>query len=92
MTPGSQTIARSASLRKPAVTPEKVKPFIAQTQAKPAYASVQYTVGDKVRHMKFGEGVVMKMEPGPKDTKVTVNFNAYGQKVMYAAFAKLQKI
>ena len=92
VTPGSQTIARSASLRKPAVTPEKVKPFIAQTQAKPAYASVQYTVGDKVRHMKFGEGVVMKMEPGPKDTKVTVNFNAYGQKVMYAAFAKLQKI
>lgn len=92
VTPGSQTIARSASLRKPAVTPEKVKPFIAQTPAKPAYASVQYTVGDKVRHMKFGEGVVLKMEPGPKDTKVTVNFNAYGQKVMYAAFAKLQKI
>ena len=92
VTPGSQTIARSASLRKPAVTPEKVKPFIAQTQAKPAYASVQYTVGDKVRHMKFGEGVVLKMEPGPKDTKVTVNFNEYGQKVMYATFAKLQKI
>ena len=42
--------------------------------------------------MKFGEGVVLKMELGPKDTKVTVNFNAYGQKVMYAAFAKLQKI
>ena len=92
VTPGSQTIARSASLRKPAVTPEKVKPFIAQTPVKPANASVQYTVGDKVRHMKFGEGVVLKMEPGPKDTKVTVNFNAYGQKVMYAAFAKLQKI
>ena len=55
-------------------------------------ASIDYTVGDRVKHVKFGEGVVAEMEPGPKDTKVTVDFDTAGRKVMYAAFAKLEKI
>lgn len=51
-----------------------------------------YDVGDRVKHIKFGEGYVTQMEPGPRDYKVTIDFDEYGQKVMYAAFAKLQKI
>lgn len=51
-----------------------------------------YAVGDRVRHVKFGDGAVTALEPGPRDYKVTVQFDDYGQKVMYAAFARLEKL
>lgn len=33
-----------------------------------------------------------KIEKTPRDYKVTVNFDDYGQKVMYAGFARLEKV
>ncbi len=51
-----------------------------------------YVVGDRVSHVKYGEGTVTGLEQGPRDYKVTVMFDGPGQKVMYAAFAKLKKI
>ena len=51
-----------------------------------------YEVGDRVRHMRYGEGTVMRIEPGPRDSQVTVVFDEMGQKIMYAGFAKLQKV
>lgn len=51
-----------------------------------------YEEGDRVSHIKYGEGTVTSLEPGPRDYKVTVDFDEAGQKIMYAAFAKLKKI
>lgn len=51
-----------------------------------------YDAGDRVKHVKYGEGTVLSMEPGARDYKVTVDFDEVGQKIMYAAFAKLQKV
>ncbi len=51
-----------------------------------------YDAGDRVRHIKYGEGTVTDLEPGPRDYKVTVDFDDAGQKIMYAAFAKLEKV
>lgn len=51
-----------------------------------------YGPGDRVKHIKFGAGTVLEMEKGPKDYKVKVSFDTAGEKVMYAAFAKLEKI
>ena len=51
-----------------------------------------YDAGDRVRHIKYGEGTVIDLEPGPRDYKVTVDFDDVGQKIMYAAFAKLKKL
>lgn len=51
-----------------------------------------YDAGDRVRHVKYGEGTVLDLEPGPRDYKVTVDFDEAGQKIMYAAFAKLVRI
>ena len=48
--------------------------------------------GDRVRHIKYGEGTVQKIEDGPRDYQVTVDFDMAGVKIMYAAFAKLKKI
>ena len=51
-----------------------------------------YGPGDRVLHVKYGEGTVESVEPGPKDYKVKVSFDEAGAKVMYAAYAKLQKL
>ena len=57
-----------------------------------APAKPDYEAGDRVMHTKYGEGTVKAVEAGPRDYKVTVVFDEYGQKVMYAAFAKLVRI
>ncbi|MCR5356685.1 MAG: DNA helicase PcrA [Lachnospiraceae bacterium] len=54
--------------------------------------SLDYGEGDTVRHIKFGEGVVLKIEKGTRDYEVTVDFKGYGVKKMFAGFAKLKKI
>lgn len=51
-----------------------------------------YDVGDRVRHVKFGEGLVTGITEGGRDYEVTVAFDTAGTKKMFAAFAKLQKI
>ena len=51
-----------------------------------------YDVGDRVCHMKFGEGLVTAMVQGGRDYEVTVQFDTVGVKKMFAGFAKLQKI
>ena len=53
---------------------------------------LDYGVGDRVRHMRYGEGTVLKIEPGPRDSQVTVVFDEAGQKIMYAGFARLVKV
>ncbi len=53
---------------------------------------LEYEVGDRVRHIKFGEGVVQSIKNGEKDFEVTVDFDRAGVKKMFAAFAKLKRI
>ena len=52
----------------------------------------QFGVGDRVSHTKFGEGEVKAMERVNKDYKVTVDFDQFGTKIMYASFAKLKRV
>ena len=54
--------------------------------------SLDYQVGDRVRHVKFGDGTVTAIVEGGRDYEVTVDFDGPGTKKMFAAFAKLQKI
>lgn len=88
---------------KPKETKAEVKPFIAKGTAmfgaKGITKGVQvpgekpdYDIGDRVSHIKFGEGTVKNLEKGAKDYQVTVEFDRYGQKILFAAFAKLQKV
>lgn len=55
-------------------------------------ASLDYGVGDTVRHVKFGVGVVKNIAEGGRDYEVTVDFDKAGVKKMFASFAKLKKI
>ena len=54
--------------------------------------SLDYQVGDTVRHVKFGVGVVKSIVDGGRDFEVTVDFDRFGVKKMFAGFAKLKKI
>lgn len=54
--------------------------------------SLEYKVGDTVRHMKFGVGIVKNIVEGGRDYEVTVDFDKVGIKKMFAGFAKLKKI
>jgi DNA helicase-2/ATP-dependent DNA helicase PcrA len=76
----------------------KTKPLAAQTyQAKNFGTKIEkstltYGVGDRVSHMKFGQGTVAMINDGGRDFEVTVDFDTAGRKKMFASFAKLQKI
>ena len=57
-----------------------------------AGGTLSYQVGDRVRHIKFGDGEVMAIVSGGRDYEVTVDFDKVGTKKMFASFAKLKKI
>ena len=54
--------------------------------------SLPYQEGDRVHHIKFGEGTVTQIIAGGRDYEVTVDFDRFGTKKMFASFAKLKKV
>ena len=74
----------------------RTKAFAAPKPARqfgtPAGDGPGYGVGDRVRHMKFGEGTVTAIVEGGRDYEVTVDFDGPGTKKMFATFARLQKV
>ena len=91
-------VSRPKAVIKKKETPAVNKPYIAKsldglTKGMPTtQGGLSYGVGDRVRHIKYGDGTVQKVENDVRDYKITVAFDGAGQKIMYAAFAKLQKI
>lgn len=79
--------ARQSFRSKPFTAPKPVQQFKVAGGKGPGY-----DVGDRVRHVKFGEGIVTSIVEGGRDYEVTVEFDTAGTKKMFAVFAKLQKI
>ena len=83
---------------RPKRTSLKKQPVSAQTyQARDFGTKIQkqpldYGVGDRVRHMKFGVGTVAAINDGGRDYEVAVDFDTAGRKRMFASFAKLKKV
>lgn len=63
-----------------------------QNFANPKAIVLDYKVGDRVKHIKFGVGVVKQIVSGGRDYEVTVDFDKVGVKKMFASFAKLKKL
>ena len=53
---------------------------------------LDYTIGDRVMHIKFREGTVIDIIDEGRDYEVTVEFDTAGVRKLFASFAKLQKI
>ena len=96
---------RPKAILRPRVTPRENKPYIAQGigglnkiagitkgDGMETLGELEYREGDRVRHVKYGEGTVTLIAREPRDYKVTVAFDRAGQKIMYASFAKLKKV
>jgi DNA helicase-2/ATP-dependent DNA helicase PcrA len=49
-------------------------------------------LGSRVRHPKFGDGIVLNIEGGGPQARVQVNFDAAGTKWLVMAFAKLDVV
>lgn len=54
--------------------------------------SLDYGVGDTVKHIKFGVGIVTNITMGGKDYEVTVDFPKFGTKKLLSSFANLIRI
>lgn len=100
-TPAPQPVKKDTRLKAVLRKPDpKKKPYIARPtgldslqKGMPAITKPDYAEGDRVHHVKYGDGTVLAIEKGPRDYKVTVMFDAEEkQRIMYAAFAKLEKI
>jgi DNA helicase-2/ATP-dependent DNA helicase PcrA len=48
-------------------------------------------VGTRVRHAKYGVGLIVKREGEGEDAKLTINFPGYGHKKMIEKYAALEK-
>ena len=70
----------------------RAKPFETNTFTVTKADHLDYGVGDRVRHLRFGEGTVLEITEGGKDYEVKVNFDTAGTKKLFASFAKLKKI
>ena len=57
-----------------------------------AGATLEYEVGDRVRSMRYGEGLVTAITEGGRDYEITVEFDSGNVRKMFAKFAQLQKI
>jgi DNA helicase-2/ATP-dependent DNA helicase PcrA len=51
-----------------------------------------YKLGQRVRHAKFGEGVVLQMEGEGAQEKAQINFKAAGLKWLMLAYAALEAL
>ena len=51
-----------------------------------------YEVGDTVKHLKFGKGVVTSIVPAGSDKEITVDFERVGEKRMFASLVKMKKL
>lgn len=87
-----------AVYKKPQTAADK-KPFLSGkagldglTKGMPTGQKPDYVAGDRVEHLKYGQGVVKSIEQGPRDYKVMVDFDSGETRTMYAAFAKLVKV
>ncbi len=78
-----ERIERSQARRAPA----------ARSEGNAGSTADQLRTGDKVRHSKFGEGVVVAVKAIPSDVQVTVAFkDGHGVKRLLMSFAPLEKL
>lgn len=81
---------RSATLNaNPSANPGFGKAF---PMGNAASAPASYEVGDKVRHIKFGNGEVIDVIPSGGDQEIVVNFDRVGEKHLFASLVKMKKL
>jgi DNA helicase-2/ATP-dependent DNA helicase PcrA len=77
---------------------EEIRPQVATWQttsqkrsrsSNPTYNETGYSVGQRVQHQNFGEGIILDIEGSGKSARVQVNFDFEGSKWLVLAYANL---
>ncbi len=63
-----------------------------QKEKRAALEKYDFSVGERVRHKKFGEGTVLESKSFGNDAVVKIKFDTVGTKQLMAAFAKLERV
>ena len=58
--------------------------------SKPSNKKYFFKVGQRVRHVKFGEGIIQRYEGARDDLKLHINFDSYGYKVLVLNYSNLE--
>ena len=93
ISPGARHRARSNSNRQPNYyqpTTRRAAPEPESSSPLAADSGPEYATGQKVRHAKFGDGIVIETRDTGADTEITVAFGSVGIKRLAASFAKLE--
>lgn len=97
---GKETYPRPSRFLKE-IPPEHIQEIrIRANVSRPVVASVKkrtsvqqvgtYKLGQRVRHVKFGDGVVLQMEGEGAQERVQINFQGVGLKWLMLSYAKLE--
>ena len=66
--------------------------YTASRRAAKTAENQSYTVGERVRHKVFGDGMILSVQPMGNDMLLEIAFDERGTKKIMAGFARLQKI
>ena len=51
-----------------------------------------FTLGQQVKHVKFGEGTIIAQEGSGENSRLQVHFSDVGSKWLMTAYARLEKV
>jgi DNA helicase-2/ATP-dependent DNA helicase PcrA len=88
----ARRVRELSASRRPAPPLPKETAMVGSRPAAAAAAAVKLSVGDRVRHKVFGEGMVLSLTPMGADCLVEAAFDKVGTKKIMANFAKLEKL
>lgn len=90
--PGSQIVSpetvnvRPQSLKRLSIDKDSVR------QEKEHSSEFGVSVGDRIRHERFGTGIIESIEGSADNTKATVSFDNVGKKQLLLKYARFEKI
>jgi len=82
--------SRNTPEHRPLPTPNYLKQSQPEPEPERTAPTVSYSTGQRVRHAKFGEGIVIESKVTGNDEEVSVAFKEAGIKRLAASFAKLE--
>lgn len=69
-----------------------VRKGIGSSPAKGPAAGMVFSIGDRVLHKRFGEGMVTEISGEGRDSRIKISFTAYGEKQFSANLAPIVKL
>ena len=91
----NEPVKKQAAFAPKAYTPKPIVSAYLNRKPEPASAApanLDYKVGDKVSHVKFGTGEIVDAKKLGNDMKLEILFDKAGKKILMAALGKLKKL